>query len=70
MTKRKPSRMEALAVLRGEQAHYLSWSTELGNCIASALGTTIEVLEGDREPSGPAPSATEASFLKDMMGDD
>lgn len=52
MAKRRPSRMEALAVLRGEQAHYLSWGTKLGNTIASALGTTIEVLEGTREPSG------------------
>ena len=55
MAKRRPSRMEALAVLRGERDHYLSWGTKLGNTIASALGTTIEVLEGGREPSGGTP---------------
>ena len=27
MSNRRPSRMEALAVLRGERDHYLSWGT-------------------------------------------
>jgi len=67
---RAPSRIEALAVLRGELAAYPEHSAE-----ARALQRVIDVLVNQAQPSAPSPSADpgvgrrgEDRFLKGLLG--
>jgi hypothetical protein len=73
MAKRRPGRLDTLAVLRGEIDHCRKVGREDA---VRALQAVAEILGGKRQPSGPSPSAdpgigrrgtTESAFLKGMM---
>lgn len=72
--KRQPSRMEALAVLRGELDYWQHlWrqhgTAECGGATL-ALTTAIQVLEGERSPSQPAPGTAELPSWLERLGDE
>ena len=76
MAKRRPTRMEALAVLRGEIEHHKGRRVgDSGRAPAiAALQRAIDVLQGEAMPSAPSPGADPpcgpaADFMKGMLGD-
>ncbi len=76
MAKRRPTRMEALAVLRGEIEHHKGRRVgDPGRTPAiTALQRAIDVLQGEAMPSAPSPGAdppncagADVDFIKGMM---